>query len=87
MALPKDYVSPIVPVDRDRILRLADDPTYELSSIEQAMLMVIEVEDALSNGVKHYSKEGEYLDTPQKILTALNRDGEITFAKPEEQMN
>jgi len=49
--------------------------------------MVIEVEDAIARGTKHYDKEGNFLPGPKDVMTALNRDGSVDFINPEGLVN
>lgn len=87
MALPKGYMSPVAPADRERIKLLAKNESRTLTRLETAILMVIEVEDAIARGTKHYAKDGTYLPEPKDVLTALNRDGSVDFVTPDGLVN
>ena len=54
-----------------------------LTTFEQGQLLVMETEDALARGTKHYDKHGTPLTTVKDILVALGRDGEIIFEPAE----
>lgn len=48
-------------------------------NLSNAMLMIHEIKSALARGTKHYSKDGKLLETPDEIIAALVKDGEIDF--------
>ena len=54
-----------------------------LSTMEQGQLLIMETEDALACGTKHYDKDGRLLPTVHAIIMALSRDGSIDFEPPE----
>jgi len=58
----------------------ADEP---LDTMEQGQLLIMETEQALARGTKHYDKDGRLLPTVHAIIMALARDGSIEFETPE----
>lgn len=50
-----------------------------LSLLDQAKFSIIEIEDALERGTKHFAKDGTPLLTVSDIIEVLQRDGEIVF--------
>lgn len=55
-----------------------------METIDEAVLMIREVKEALARGTKHYDRNGNLLTTPFEILACLQREGEITFVPRKE---
>ena len=49
------------------------------AAFEKAIVMLTEIDRALTRGTKHYDLQGNVLETPKEILEALLRDGQIIF--------
>lgn len=49
------------------------------STMEKALVLILEIESALDRGVRHYNKAGRELTTAQEILDTLMRERRITF--------
>jgi hypothetical protein len=54
-----------------------------MNAMEKAILLIIEAEDALARGTKHYDVDGKPLTSVLAIITALSRDGEILIEPTE----
>lgn len=46
---------------------------------ETALLLIASTEAAILNGVKHYDKNGNFLQTSREIIEELTKSGEVTL--------
>ena len=58
--------------------------TFE-ATLAKARLMIDEIENALSRGVKHYSVDGRFLNSAKEIIEVLLEDKEIIFEVPKKE--
>jgi len=49
------------------------------TTLENARLLLHEIEHALASGTKHWNGRGELLETPKEIVECLLREGAVTF--------
>jgi hypothetical protein len=55
-----------------------------MNTLDEAVLMIKEVRDALARGTKHYDRDGKLLETPFEILACLQREGSVLFVPQKE---
>lgn len=47
--------------------------------VDNAVLLITEVREALAAGTKHFNKAGKLLETEIDIITCMKEEGGVTF--------
>lgn len=74
MAIMPEPITISVPAHANR------DQTHMLD-FEKAMTFIMDADQAIRNGTRHYSMTGELLEHPLAILNALRRDGVVRMER------